>query len=128
MTDDATQSLLDEWEAGLQDDSVPWWYSMTLDEYHADPRYIAAQVRHRADAAVVVNGSADQMVADLVAAGWSLDDDVSYAAGKRIRYIHPPEPAPEDDYAQPPCPECGAPQVELWSGVKCSECKWWYCA
>lgn len=26
------------------------------------------------------------------------------------------------------CPECGQPQLELWSGVCCSVCRWWYCA
>ena len=25
------------------------------------------------------------------------------------------------------CPECGAPQIEQWSGVKCSKCDWWFC-
>lgn len=25
------------------------------------------------------------------------------------------------------CPECGQPQLELWSGVCCSRCRWWSC-
>ncbi len=26
-----------------------------------------------------------------------------------------------------PCPECGADIISLWSGIKCSECSYWFC-
>jgi hypothetical protein len=25
------------------------------------------------------------------------------------------------------CPECHSKLIMLWSGVKCSRCKWWFC-
>jgi hypothetical protein len=44
----------------------------------------------KADAAIVKDGSADDVVAELLAAGWTLDSEVTYMAGKRIRMMHPP--------------------------------------
>lgn len=32
-----------------------------------------------------------------------------------------------DDNDDDHCPECGAPIIAQWSGVKCSECAWWFC-
>jgi hypothetical protein len=26
-----------------------------------------------------------------------------------------------------PCPECGYPIREKWSGVECTHCDWWFC-
>jgi hypothetical protein len=43
-----------------------------------------------ADAAVVADGNADDIVASLIAAGWTLDDGAEFIAGKRIRMMHPP--------------------------------------
>lgn len=31
------------------------------------------------------------------------------------------------DISDEVCPECGEPIIEKWSGVKCSECDWWFC-
>jgi len=25
------------------------------------------------------------------------------------------------------CPDCGSKLIEKWSGVKCSECDYWFC-
>jgi hypothetical protein len=33
----------------------------------------------------------------------------------------------DNDTEVEPCPECGAPLIEKWSGVKCSKCLYWYC-
>ncbi len=35
-------------------------------------------------------GSADELLATMLADGWTLADEVDYAAGKRIRYLLPP--------------------------------------
>lgn len=43
-----------------------------------------------AKAAIVVDGSADEVIASLVAAGWGLSERVEYVAGKRIRYVTVP--------------------------------------
>jgi hypothetical protein len=43
-----------------------------------------------AKAAVVVDGSADDIVAGMVAAGWTLGGRVDRVAGKRIRFLTPP--------------------------------------
>lgn len=43
-----------------------------------------------ARAALVVDGSADQVIADLAAAGWTVYERVDYVAGKRIRFLSPP--------------------------------------
>ncbi len=56
----------------------------------------AAVAEHLAEcspaSAVVVmqDGSADEMVAGLLADGWVLEDRVDRVAGKRIRYVRPP--------------------------------------
>jgi hypothetical protein len=42
------------------------------------------------DAAIVVDGNADEIVAGLVAAGWTLRDRVDRVAGKRVRFLEPP--------------------------------------
>lgn len=42
------------------------------------------------DAAIVQDGNADQMVAALIARGWRYEG-VEHVAGKRVRYLVPPE-------------------------------------
>ena len=87
-----------------------------------------------AQAAIVVDGSADDVVAELVAAGWTLEERVDLVAGKRIRFMRMPDGTglsvePSGEPAGPVCPVCGAPQREKWSGVECSaDCGWWSCA
>jgi len=44
-----------------------------------------------ADALLVVDGSADDTITQLLAAGWTLDEGSEVVAGKRIRTVHPPE-------------------------------------
>lgn len=44
-----------------------------------------------AQAALVVEGNADQIVADLIAAGWTLEERVDEVAGKRIRFMKIPD-------------------------------------
>jgi hypothetical protein len=44
-----------------------------------------------AKAAIVVDGSADEIVARLLAAGWTMDERVDHVAGKRIRFLRTPE-------------------------------------
>ncbi len=43
-----------------------------------------------AQAAIVVDGNADNIIASLTAAGWKLSDRVEYIGGKRIRYVTVP--------------------------------------
>lgn len=43
-----------------------------------------------ARAAIVVDGSADEIIAGLAAAGWTLAERTDYVAGKRIRFVTPP--------------------------------------
>ncbi len=43
-----------------------------------------------ADAALVVDGNADDIVAELTASGWALSERVDLVAGKRIRFMVPP--------------------------------------
>jgi hypothetical protein len=43
-----------------------------------------------ADAVVVVDGSADDVIAQMLADGWTLQPGVDRVAGKRIRYLQPP--------------------------------------
>ncbi|HET9893739.1 MAG TPA: hypothetical protein VFQ44_02285 [Streptosporangiaceae bacterium] len=43
-----------------------------------------------AKAAIVVDGSADDIIEQMTAAGWTLDERVDYVAGKRIRFIRVP--------------------------------------
>jgi hypothetical protein len=43
-----------------------------------------------AKAAIVVDGSADDIVAEMVAAGWTLAERVDHVAGKRIRFLQAP--------------------------------------
>jgi len=52
----------------------------------------AEHVRDRtpADAAIVFDGNADQIVADLTEAGWTLSDRTDLVGGKRIRFLSPP--------------------------------------
>ena len=40
-------------------------------------------------------GPADEEIAAMVAAGWTLSDQVDHVAGKRIRYLTPPPTAQE---------------------------------
>lgn len=48
-----------------------------------------------ARAAIVVDGSADDVVARMIAAGWTLEERVDLVGGKRIRFLQaPPEPLP----------------------------------
>ena len=50
----------------------------------------------KVDAAVVVDGSADQLVAQLMAEGWRYAG-VEHVEGKRVRYLRPPPDwKPED--------------------------------
>lgn len=42
------------------------------------------------NAAIVVDGSADEIVEGLVAAGWTLEEGAVLVAGKRIRVLVPP--------------------------------------
>jgi len=44
-----------------------------------------------AGAAIVVDGNADEVVAGLVAAGWTLRERVDLIGGKRIRYLDTPD-------------------------------------
>jgi hypothetical protein len=46
------------------------------------------------NAAVVVDGDGDPVVAGMLAAGWTLGS-TSYVAGKRVRAMTPPATAPE---------------------------------
>lgn len=73
---------------------------------HVDgARMLAEHLRDcvKASAAIVVDGSGDDTVATLVAAGWTWDGNVEYVAGKRIRnLIPPPEVAARLFGAQPP--------------------------
>ncbi len=43
-----------------------------------------------AKAAIVVDGNADEVIAGLLAAGWTLSDRAELIAGKRIRYLRTP--------------------------------------
>jgi hypothetical protein len=43
-----------------------------------------------AKAAIIVDGSADEVIARLTAAGWGVSDRMDYVGGKRIRYITVP--------------------------------------
>lgn len=49
-----------------------------------------------ANAAIVVDGNADSLVADLLAHGWTIESRVDVILGKRIRIVHPPKAAPKD--------------------------------
>lgn len=62
----------------------------------SDPTGLAAQrlVDHlvecrEVDAAVVVDGNADELVAKMVAEGWTFEG-TEYVEGKRVRYLVPP--------------------------------------
>lgn len=33
----------------------------------------------------------------------------------------------DDRLDREPCPECGAPLITKWSGMKCPECDYWFC-
>jgi hypothetical protein len=48
---------------------------------------------HPVGASLVVDGSADEQIACLVAAGWTVDTQADFVGGKRIRYLHPPAEA-----------------------------------
>jgi hypothetical protein len=39
---------------------------------------------------LVVDGSADEMIAQLIGAGWVLEEGVEVVHGKRIRMMRPP--------------------------------------
>lgn len=43
-----------------------------------------------AQAVIVVDGSADQVIAGMLAAGWTLQEGTDYVAGKRIRFLSLP--------------------------------------
>lgn len=89
-----------------------------------------------AQAAIVVDGNADEIVQRLQEAGWGISERVDIVAGKRIRFMTlPVKEDPEENQGDEsdslpdpdPCPECGARIIEKWSGVKCSKCDWWFC-
>jgi hypothetical protein len=44
----------------------------------------------KADAAIVVDGNGDDVIATLLAAGWTWDGNAEVIAGKRIRNLVPP--------------------------------------
>lgn len=70
---------------------------------------------HEADALLVVDGSADEIIARLVAAGWTLSDEPpEITGGKRIRMMTPPRPIRAPRWA---CPECASPHVEHERGL-----------
>jgi hypothetical protein len=53
---------------------------------------LARHLEEKADAAIVMQrGSADSVIASLLTAGWTLEERAEVVAGKRIRYMHPPE-------------------------------------
>ena len=71
-----------------------------------------------AKAAIVVDGSADDVIAQMTAAGWTLEERVDHVAGKRIRFLKMPArdaadreagTADLDDEAElhPVCGDCG---------------------
>lgn len=43
-----------------------------------------------AQAAIVVDGSADEVIDRMGEAGWLLEERTDYIAGKRIRFLKPP--------------------------------------
>ena len=45
---------------------------------------------HNASGAIVVDGPADDIIAGMVSAGWTLEEGQFLVGGKRIRYIRPP--------------------------------------
>lgn len=67
---------------------------MTAHEPERRPAEIVAE--HMAEctdaqAAIVVDGNADSVIANLLADGWTLKERVDLIAGKRIRFVSPPE-------------------------------------
>lgn len=72
-----------------------------LTRWSADSRWamreaaLAVLVEHvtRNSQAVIATqrGSADPEIEALLAAGWTLDEQVDHVAGKRIRYVRSPE-------------------------------------
>jgi hypothetical protein len=44
----------------------------------------------QADALIVVDGNGDDVIARMIAAGWTLREGTEYAYGKRIRMMTPP--------------------------------------
>ena len=58
-----------------------------------DAQEIAAHLRDCTDAqaALVCDGNADEVVARMVAAGWKLRERVDFIGGKRIRFLEIPE-------------------------------------
>jgi hypothetical protein len=55
-----------------------------------------------AKAAIVIDGSADDVIAQMTAAGWTLEERVDHVAGKRIRFLKAPAGVGQ-------CPLCEAP-------------------
>jgi hypothetical protein len=55
----------------------------------------SAIIRHLiesdASAVIVADGPADDIIARMVAVGWTLKDETTIIAGKRVRYIVPPD-------------------------------------
>lgn len=59
--------------------------------YEEAGRVIAEHMKTRGvSSAVVVDGSADDIIARFTAEGWELDEGTDYVSGKRIRYLRPP--------------------------------------
>ena len=50
------------------------------------------------DAALVVDGSADEIIAKLISEGWTLTEREDHIGGKRIRYVQPPVKELEGSY------------------------------
>lgn len=60
-----------------------------------EPEGVDVLVEHIAQcvkpqAVIVADGNADELVATLLAAGWTWDGNVEHVAGKRIRNLVPP--------------------------------------
>jgi hypothetical protein len=72
------------------DDDLTWHVLRTGDASPAGQLVDHLAECRKADALIVVDGSADQEIAAMLAAGWTLDDGAEVVAGKRIRMMHPP--------------------------------------
>lgn len=59
---------------------------------YSGPETVAGHLADCTDAkaAIVVDGSADDVIAQMTAAGWTLDERVDHVAGKRIRFLKMP--------------------------------------
>lgn len=88
-----------------------------MGEHELDgPEALVDHLKHcrEVDAAIVMDGNADELVAGLLAQGWTYEG-VEYVGGKRVRYLVPPpgvlvaDPRPDVDEAW------GMAQREGWA-------------